>query len=191
MNFCFFKKELSKTKEYLYLHSIMDSLLNTIISKNGDKKERKKVHYTRLAAIWSYTTKITVQLLLQRTPRGFLWPNGSKILFPAPKMNWIKTAKKTKMYRKDNWHCRTRCRIAIQLGEWLKVHASSAFWGGGEPASQPHTPPELCLCFALKAACSDAAFCRWSSSSSFCNVPIVWSFCPNSATSTYNLKDSS
>lgn len=71
----------------------------------------------------------------------------------------------------------------------LYFQSSSDFWLGGAPASQPHTPPELCLCFAFKAAaCSEAAFCRWRSSSSFCNVSIVCSFCRSSATSTWKLK---
>lgn len=68
-------------------------------------------------------------------------------------------------YVKEFWNCQ-----------------SSPLWVGGAPASQPHTPPELCFC--IKAACSEAAFCRWSSSTSFCNVSMVWSFCRSSATST-------
>lgn len=59
---------------------------------------------------------------------------------------------------------------------------------GGVPASQPHTPPEPCLCFASSAACSEAAFWRCRISSSFRKVSIVCSFCLSSATSTCSLK---
>ena len=95
--------------------------------------------------------------------------------------------KETKICERNMDQWKPNLAITIQLG-FTNCQASS-FWLGGDPASQPHMPPEPCLCFAFKAACSDAAFCRRRSSNSFCNVSIVWSFCRSSATSTCRFKD--
>lgn len=65
--------------------------------------------------------------------------------------------------------------------------ASPSFWLGGDPVSQVHIPPELCI-FEFSAACSEAAFCLCRSSSSFCNVSSNCSFCLSSATSTCGCK---
>lgn len=67
---------------------------------------------------------------------------------------------------------------------WLLGGVEIYFSGGGLPASQPHNPPESCLCLALRASCSEAAFCRRSNSTSFSSASIACNFCRSSATST-------
>lgn len=105
------------------------------------------------------------------------------LFFSIKEKNWVKKQRTTKIIDPKNKWIDDQIYVSSTVTKGYRSFQASSAFSLGVPASQPHMPLELCLCFAFRA-CSEAAFCLCSSSSSFCRVSIVCSFCRSSATST-------